>query len=78
MAQADRCITAATGALFDTVPLVANGSIGADYHIPFPVVARASFGFYFSRFAITVRLITALFWHGMLSYVVIKSVNLTL
>src|ERR1700760_2788655 len=42
-----------------------NGIIGAHYHIPFPVAARSSFGFYFSRFAIVTRAITALFWHAI-------------
>lgn len=42
-----------------------NGIIGAHYHIPFPVVARSSFGFYFSRFAVVTRAITALFWHAI-------------
>ncbi|KAE9964842.1 hypothetical protein Vi05172_g12357 [Venturia inaequalis] len=54
-----------TGSLMDTVPLMLNGIIGAHYHIPFPVVARSSFGFYFSRFAVVVRMITALFWHAI-------------
>jgi nucleobase:cation symporter-1, NCS1 family len=57
-------VLAITGSMMDTVPLMLNGIIGAHYHIPFPVVARSSFGFYFSRFAVVVRLITALFWHG--------------
>ena len=48
----------------DTVPLVLNGVIGARLHVPFPVAIRSSFGFYFSRFAVVVRMITALFWHG--------------
>ncbi|KAF2096454.1 putative allantoin permease [Rhizodiscina lignyota] len=53
------------GSITDTVPLVLNGIIGAHYHIPFPIVARASFGFYLSRFAIVTRAITALFWHAI-------------
>ncbi|RDW84290.1 allantoin permease [Coleophoma cylindrospora] len=52
------------GAAVDTIPLVLNGVIGAHYHIPFPVVARSSFGFYFSKFAVVTRMITALFWHA--------------
>ncbi|EXJ95149.1 hypothetical protein A1O1_00268 [Capronia coronata CBS 617.96] len=54
-----------TGAMVDTIPLVLNGHIGAKFHIPFPVAIRSSFGFYFSRFAVVVRMITALFWHGI-------------
>jgi NCS1 family nucleobase:cation symporter-1 len=51
--------------MMNAIPLVLNGLIGAKYHIPFPIVARASFGFYFARFAIIVRMITAVFWHGI-------------
>lgn len=54
-----------TGSMVDTIPLMLNGIIGAHYHIPFPVVARSSFGFYFSRFAIVTRAITAMFWHAI-------------
>lgn len=48
----------------DTIPSILNGAIGAHYHILFPVVTRSSFGYYFSRFAVIVRLIMALFWNG--------------
>lgn len=44
--------------------MVLNGAIGADLHINFATAARSSFGFYFARFAVVVRMITALFWHG--------------
>lgn len=47
-----------------TVPLCLNGAMGAELHVPFPVGARSSFGFYFSRFAVVIRMVTALFWHG--------------
>jgi len=43
-----------------------NGAMGAQLHVPFPVGARAGFGFYFSRFAVVIRMVTALFWHGEL------------
>ncbi|KAK1753665.1 allantoin permease [Echria macrotheca] len=56
------------GSLVCTVPLVLNGMVGARLHIPFPVAMRASFGWYFSRFAIVTRAITALFWHAIQTY----------
>jgi nucleobase:cation symporter-1, NCS1 family len=56
------------GSLIDTIPLVLNGAIGAHLHVPFPVVARSSFGFYLARFAVVVRMITALFWHAIQTY----------
>lgn len=46
------------------VPLVLNGAIGAELHVNFAVASRSSFGFYLSRAAVVVRMITALFWHG--------------
>jgi len=42
--------------------------IGARLHVPYPVAARSGFGWYFSRFAIVVRMITALFWHAIQTY----------
>ncbi|KAK9357916.1 permease for cytosine/purines, uracil, thiamine, allantoin-domain-containing protein [Lipomyces starkeyi] len=51
-----------------SVPMVFNGAIGANLHVPYPVAARSSFGFQFAKFAIIVRLVTALFWHSIQSY----------
>ena len=56
------------GSVVDTIPLMLNGVIGAHLHVPFPVVARSSFGFYLSRFAVVVRMVTALFWHAIQTY----------
>jgi NCS1 family nucleobase:cation symporter-1 len=56
------------GNLVTTIPLVLNGAVGARLHIPFPVAMRSSFGWYFSRFAVVVRMITALFWHAIQTY----------
>jgi nucleobase:cation symporter-1, NCS1 family len=56
------------GSLCCTVPLVLNGVLGARLHVPFPVAMRSSFGWYFARFAIIVRMTTALFWHAIQTY----------
>jgi len=56
------------GSLIDCLPLVLNGVIGAKLHIPFPVAIRSSFGFYFARFAVVIRMTTALFWHAIQTY----------
>ncbi|KAL2820643.1 NCS1 allantoate transporter [Aspergillus granulosus] len=56
------------GNLVTTVPLALNGAVGADLHIPFAVAMRSSCGWYFSRFAVVVRMITALFWHAIQTY----------
>lgn len=54
------------GILTIAIPLCLNGAAGAELHVPFPVVARSSFGFLFSKFPIVIRMITAMFWHGEL------------
>lgn len=56
------------GSLVCTIPLVLNGFIGARLHIPYPISARASFGWYFARFAVVTRAVTALFWHAIQTY----------
>ncbi|KAK4541783.1 hypothetical protein LTR36_007315 [Oleoguttula mirabilis] len=56
------------GSLIDTIPLMLNGAVGAHLHVPFPVAVRSSFGFYFARFAVIVRMVTALFWHAIQTY----------
>ncbi|KAK9483511.1 permease for cytosine/purines, uracil, thiamine, allantoin-domain-containing protein [Lipomyces starkeyi] len=56
------------GMIIVSVPMVFNGAIGANLHVPYPVAARSSFGFQFAKFAIIVRLVTALFWHSIQSY----------
>jgi purine-cytosine permease-like protein len=53
------------GYTLDIIPLVLNGAVGAHLHVNFAVASRSSFGFYLSRVAVVIRMITALFWHGM-------------
>jgi cytosine/uracil/thiamine/allantoin permease len=55
------------GYTMDIIPMVLNGAVGADLHVNFAVASRSSFGFYLSRVAVIIRMITALFWHGMSS-----------
>ncbi|KAI9933799.1 hypothetical protein MW887_004871 [Aspergillus wentii] len=45
--------------------IAANGAVGAKYHIPFPVIARASWGFWGSYVAIISRVILAVFWFAI-------------
>ncbi|KIY72705.1 cytosine-purine permease [Cylindrobasidium torrendii FP15055 ss-10] len=42
-----------------------NGTVGARYRVPFPVLIRTSFGFWFSYFTIVTRAIIGLFWFGI-------------
>ena len=39
--------------------IAANGAVGAIYHAPFPVIARASWGFWGSYIAVLSRLVLA-------------------
>ena len=45
--------------------MVLNGAIGARLHIPFSVVVRSGFGYYFGYFCIVSRSILAMFWLGI-------------
>jgi NCS1 family nucleobase:cation symporter-1 len=42
-----------------------NGAIGVLHHVPFPVIARASWGFWGSYLAIISRAILAVFWFAI-------------
>lgn len=46
-----------------------NGTAGARLHINFPVIARSSFGFWFSYFAVGSRIVLAMFWLSILAYI---------
>ncbi|KAK7440050.1 hypothetical protein VKT23_017301 [Stygiomarasmius scandens] len=48
--------------------MVANGTIGARLHVPFPVLVRSSFGFWFSYFAVVSRIVLSMFWFGIQSW----------
>lgn len=61
----DSLIIVAISFLIISVVIAANGAVGATYHIPFPVIARASWGFWGSYVAIVSRLILALFWFAI-------------
>jgi len=48
-----------------SVPISLNGATGVLYHAPFPVLARASWGFWGSYIAIVSRVILAIFWFAI-------------
>ncbi|EXJ78857.1 hypothetical protein A1O1_09259 [Capronia coronata CBS 617.96] len=56
------------GTFIVSLPMCLNGSIGAKLHVPFPVAARSSFGYLFSKAPVVIRMITALFWHAIQTY----------
>lgn len=45
----------ALGHLIIALAITANGTIGARLHVPFPVLNRSSFGFWFSYFTVISR-----------------------
>ncbi|EMC95728.1 hypothetical protein BAUCODRAFT_71084 [Baudoinia panamericana UAMH 10762] len=47
------------------IPMVLNGAIGAALHVPFSVIVRSGFGYYFAYFCIVSRSILAMFWLGI-------------
>ena len=49
--------------------MVLNGTIGARLHVPFPVINRSSFGFWLSYFSVISRVILAMFWFGIQTFV---------
>lgn len=61
----DALVIVAVSFTIISVVIAANGAVGAIYHVPFPVVARASWGFWGSYIAILSRLILALFWFAI-------------
>jgi NCS1 family nucleobase:cation symporter-1 len=56
------------GSCVMAIPMAFNSAPGAYLHVPFPVIARSPFGYYFSRFVVVTRLVTALFWHAIQTY----------
>jgi nucleobase:cation symporter-1, NCS1 family len=60
--------TIALGQVIMAVVMVLNGTIGARLHIPFPVLNRSSFGFWFSYFSVISRVILSMFWFGVQSF----------
>ncbi|OKL61105.1 hypothetical protein UA08_03326 [Talaromyces atroroseus] len=52
----------ALGFFILSIVIAMNGAIGTIYHVPFPVIARASWGFWGSYVPIISRLVLAVFW----------------
>ena len=51
------------------IVMVANGTIGAKLHVPFPVLNRSTFGFWFNYFNIISCVILSMFWFGVQTFV---------
>ena len=48
--------------------MVLNGTIGARLNVPFPVLNRSSFGFWFSYFSVISRVVLSMFWFGVQTF----------
>lgn len=55
----------ALGFFIISIVIAANGATGVIHHAPFPVIARASWGFWGSYVAILSRVILACFWFAI-------------
>ena len=51
------------------VTIVLTGTIGARLRVPFPVLTRSSFGFWFSYFSVISLVILNMFWFGVQSFI---------
>ncbi|KAH7109109.1 uracil permease [Dendryphion nanum] len=61
----DAIIITFVAGICNAVPTILNAAIGSNLHIPFPIASRASFGYWFSYFAVISRAILAMFWFGV-------------
>ncbi|KAL1387287.1 NCS1 allantoate transporter [Phyllosticta capitalensis] len=55
----------ALGFFMVSIVIALNGAIGSLYHAPFPVLARAGWGFWGSYIAIVSRVVLAVFWFAI-------------
>lgn len=67
LSATDAILIVLLAGICNSIPTVLNGCIGADLHIPFPIAARASYGYWLSYFCVVSRGILALFWFGVQS-----------
>lgn len=67
LSATDATLIVLVAGICNAIPTVLNGCIGADLHIPFPIAARASYGYWLSYFVVISRGVLALFWFGIQS-----------
>lgn len=46
-----------------------TGTIGARLRVPFTILARSSFGFWFSYFSVISLIVLSMFWFGIQTYI---------
>lgn len=69
MSAGQALLTIALGNLIVLVPMVLNAHPGTKYGIPFPVLARASFGVYGSNVPALLRALVACGWFGIQTWI---------
>jgi len=57
------------GHLVIAIVVVLVGTIGARLRVPFPVIARSSFGFWFSYFSVISLIVLSMFWFAIQTYI---------
>ncbi|KAK5951350.1 hypothetical protein OHC33_007768 [Knufia fluminis] len=65
LSATDAILICLVASLCNALPIVLNGAIGSQLHIPFPIAARAAYGYWLSYFAVVSRGVLALFWFGV-------------
>jgi nucleobase:cation symporter-1, NCS1 family len=69
MSWIEAVVTISIGNLIVLVPMVLNGHAGTKYGIPFPVLARASFGIHGAHIPSLLRALVACGWFGIQTWV---------
>src|SRR5216684_7376258 len=68
-------VTVFLGNTIVLIPMLLNSHPGARYGIPFPVLARASFGVLGANFAAVLRALVACGWFGIQSWIGGEAIN---
>ncbi|KIW66369.1 hypothetical protein PV04_05705 [Phialophora macrospora] len=68
LSTTDAIAIAALSAILNALPTVLCGFPGTDYHIPFPISIRATYGYYFSNFCVLSRALLGAVWFGVNCY----------
>jgi cytosine/uracil/thiamine/allantoin permease len=57
------------GHLVIAIVIVLTGTIGTRLRVPFPILTRSSFGFWFSYFSVITLIILGMFWFGVQTFI---------
>lgn len=55
-----------------------SSRVGAYYHVSFPIAARSSFGIYFSLWSVVNRVVMAIVWYAVQSWIALTPISLML